>query len=91
MFGPQVGLQPSLEHLRGFLIVCLTRGVMESRMNADIVIFLVVRCEFMSLLVRLNRLGHFECLLVLDGALLHLDQRVAGQFAIALMIRFGLD
>lgn len=45
----------------------------------------------MCFFIRFNRLGHFECLLILDDALLYLDQRVASQFAIALMIGFRLD
>lgn len=43
LLGPQVGLEPSLKHLRGLLIAYLACGVVEGGMHADIVIFLVMR------------------------------------------------
>lgn len=45
----------------------------------------------MSLLIGLMRLYLFESLLLLNSAFLHLDQGVAGQLAIALVVGLGFD
>lgn len=42
MLGPQVGLQSSLKNFRGLLVTYFACSMVECRMHADIVIFLMV-------------------------------------------------